>query len=522
MMQQINSKYLACILFFLSILFFFRTSKYKAVWDDERAHFTQGTQEAMNKDLTVFWDPQPGMFIPLTYSTWGIVKRVASPNGFKPAPFHLLNVVVHSINGVLLFYLLLLLIKNNISAFLGSILFLIHPMQVESVAWISEFRGLYAAFFCFISLLIFFSYLEKKQPSKFRELIFSKGFIFSFLFFIFSLLAKSTAIILPFIILILSWRFYSVKTKTVASSLLLWLVPAFATVFLLLTKEIHIQTPLLHRLVIAGFTLFFYLQKLIAPYPLVACYGYLPGTVLANPFSYAALIGCIGIFYFVIRKRNQYPDLFAAIMIIAACILPVLGFIPFEYQKFSTVADRYMYLSFIGVALLIPAIVSRMQNNTALKICAGFAVATLAALTIKQTATWKDEFTLWDHTIKYYDNSAQTYYNRGVQYSLKGDFIKAISDYNKGFELAPTDTDILFNRANAFENLKDYESALNDYNTALKINPKDGELYFKRSNIYLIKMELDKALDDIQRAEQCNYAVDQNYKQMLLNLRFSK
>jgi len=88
--------------------------------------------------------------------------------------------------------------------------------------------------------------------------------------------------------------------------------------------------------------------------------------------------------------------------------------------------------------------------------------------------------------------------------------------------LNPNDTDILFNRANAFENLKNYDLALSDYNTALKINPKDGELYYKRSNIFLIQMNLDQALDDVQRAEQYNYAVDPNYKQMLLTLRFQK
>lgn len=521
-MQQINRKYLACILFFLSILFFFRTVNYKAVWDDERAHFTPGTLEAMDKDIGVFWEVQSGMYIPLTYSTWGIVKKVASTTGFKPAPFHLLNVVIHGLNGVLLFYFLLLLFKNNASAFFGSLLFLIHPLQVESVAWISEFRGLYASFFCLISLLFFFNFMEKKHPERLQEIIFSKAFIFSFLFFVCALLAKSTAIVLPFIILIIVWRFYINKTKPVAISLLIWLLPIIAITFLLLKAGAHIHTNFQERIVIAGFTLFFYLQKLFVPYPLVACYGYIPDNVVNNSFSYVALIISIGITYLLIRKRNQFPDLFAAFLILVACILPVLGLIPFEYQKFSTVADRYVYFSFIGVALLIPSILARIQKNSFLKMCGVLAIVIFSILTIKQTATWKDEFTLWNHTLQHVDNSAQTYYNRGVQYSLKGSFNKAIADYNKAFELDPENTDILFNRANAFENLKDFDAALNDYNTALKVNPKDGELYYKRSNIFFIQMNLDKALDDVQRAEQFKYPVDPNYKGMLLSLKFQK
>lgn len=521
-MQRINRKYLAFILFFLSILFFFRTVNYKSVWDDERAHFTPGNLVAMDHNIAAFWDVQSGMFIPVTYSTWALVKKTASTNGFKPGPFHLLNIVTHGLNAVLLFYFLLLLFKNNVNAFFGSLIFLIHPLQVESVAWISEFRGLYAAFFCFISLLFFFNYLEKKQPEKFRDIIFSKGYIFSFLFFVLALLAKATAIVLPLIILIIVWRFYKSETKRVATSLTIWLIPIFAVAFLLLTAGVHVTTPISQRFVISGFTLFFYLQKLIVPYPLVACYGYIPDNVVDNSFSYVAFIISIGITYFVIKKRNQFPDLFAAFLIMFACILPVLGIIPFEYQKFSTVADRYMYMAFIGVALLIPGLMVRIQKNSFLKICGGIIIATMAILTIKQTTTWKDEFTLWNHTLQYVDNSAQTYYNRGVQYSLKGNFNKAISDYNSAFELNPNNTDILFNRANAFENLKNYDLALSDYNTALKINPKDGELYYKRSNIFLIQMNLDQALDDVQRAEQYNYAVDPNYKQMLLTLRFQK
>jgi len=521
-MQQINRKYVACILFLLSVLFFYRTTHYKAVWDDERSHFTPNTQEVMNHHNGNFWNIQSGMNIPLTYSTWGIVKKIASPHTFKPAAFHTLNVLTHSINGVLLFYLLVLLFKNNISAFLGSVLFLIHPLQIESVAWISEFRGLYAAFFCLISLLFFFSYLEKKQPAKISEIIRSKGFLLSFLFFMFSLLAKPTVIILPFIILILVWRFYKDKTKLIATSLLLWVIPIAIAAFPLLVKGAHISVPILQRFVIAGYGLFFYLQKLIVPYPLGACYGYLPSVVIDNSFSYVALIISIAVIYFVIRIRNSMPDLFAAFMIVLACILPVLGFIPFEFQKFSTVADRYMYMALIGPALLIPAVVKRMQDNSFLKMCVGIVISILAILSIKQTSTWKDEFTLWDHSLTYFENSAQTHYNRGVQYSLKGNFPKAIADYTRAFELDSTNTDILFNRANAYENLKDFNAALTDYNTALKINPKDGEVYFKRSYLFLIQNDVDNALDDVQRAEECKYPVDKAYKDMLLNLKFPK
>jgi protein O-mannosyl-transferase len=519
-MQRINKTYFAFILFFLSILFFFRTVHYKAVWDDERAYFTPANQEEMNTNLSAFWKARYGMYIPVTNSTWGIVKRVASPKDFNPAPFHALNIITHGINGVLLFYLLLLLFKNNTPAFLGALLFLIHPLQVEAVAWISEFRGLYAAFFCLISLLFFFSYLEKKRPEKLSELIWSKGFFVSLGCFVLALLAKPTVVILPFIILILVWRFYPKQTKTVAISLFTWLLPIIIIVFFLLIKGVHVSVPILERFVIAGYALFFYLQKLILPFPLAACYGYSPTIVIASWFSYIALVLCIAFIYLLVIKRHKVPDLFASVFIIVVCLLPVLGLIPFEYQQFSVVADRYIYMAFIGVALLMPALVKCLQDNSFLKITGVIVLGVLSILTIKQTATWKDEFTLWDHAVTNFDNNPNAYYNRGVQYSLTGDFENAITDYTFAFQGDSTNTDILFNRANAYENLKNYGAALNDYTTALKIDPKAGDVYYKRSHLFMMLENLDNALDDLQRAEENGFPVDPAYKATLLKLKY--
>src|SRR3569832_2197608 len=143
MLQTIHRKYLACILFALAILLFGRTIKYAAVWDDVRVHFNPSNQQLMDTGVSAFWKNHSGMYIPLTYTTWAVIKKTFSSPSFHPAPFHLLNVVTHAFNGVLLFYLLSLLFKNNTAAFFGSLLFLIHPLQVESVAWISEFRGLF-------------------------------------------------------------------------------------------------------------------------------------------------------------------------------------------------------------------------------------------------------------------------------------------------------------------------------------------------------------------------------------------
>ncbi len=521
MLKQIDKKYLACILFSLSIALFIRTKNYEAVWDDARGHFTPVNQSQMDHHIGAFWTDHSGMYIPVTFSTWAIVKRMASAQQFNPAPFHVLNVLTHSINGVILFYLLLLLFKNNTTAFFGSILFLIHPLQVEAVAWISEFRGLYSTLFCLLSLLFFFNQLKKYEPKNFRSLVFSNGFLLAFLFFILALLSKPSGIVLPLIILVLTWRFYNEKMILIGKSLLIWFIPACIVIVLLLTKNTESSVPLLQRFLIAGFTLCFYLQKIVFPFPLVACYGYTPQIVAANPLSYAALIVSITLAVILFLKRHAFPDAFAAFLIILICILPVLGFIPFEYQKHATVADRYMYMSFIGVALLIAPLEKYIRDSTFLKVLAGTSLLVLTILTIKQMTTWKNEFTVWDHTLSYYDNSSKVYYNRGVEYSIKGDFGKALADYSRALELDPTNVDALFNRANTYENLKDMPAAFKDYDAALKIK-KDGEVYYKRSNLYLKTGDIDNALDDLQRAEELKYPFNPKYKELLLHIKFQK
>src|ERR1035437_3951596 len=130
MNQAVNKKYLIGLLFILSIVFYARTLNYGFVWDDERIHLSSN-QQLMNGNVKSFWvKPYSGMYIPMTYTAWTFIKTItASHKQISPQAFHLLNVLTHSINGILIFLLLLLLFKNQTHAFFGSLLFLLHPLQ---------------------------------------------------------------------------------------------------------------------------------------------------------------------------------------------------------------------------------------------------------------------------------------------------------------------------------------------------------------------------------------------------------
>lgn len=520
MNKPVNRKYLIGILLALSFILYARTLNYGFVWDDERIHLSNNKQ-LIKGDLQSFWlKPYSGMYIPVTYSTWGFINTISDPNKkISPKTFHALNVLTHTINCILVFYLLLILFKNQSYAFFGSLLFLLHPMQVESVAWISEFRGLYSAFFSLLSMISIFRYLEKNAIVTFRSFIISKYFIIASVLFALGLLSKPSAVVLPFVISILVWCFYKDKFKPLLkglSLLLLMVVP-----ILLITRNaqpnelIYDSISFWQRFFIAGQSWFFYLYKLIVPYPLAACYGYTPELILNNKLIYLSTVFLIVFAVIVFAKRKSQPLLFSGFAVITVCVFPVLGLIPFEYQKHSTVADRYLYFGILGFTLFVPLIASTIKKYSWLKYISGSVIVIYLVLNIKQTNTWKSEFSIWDNTIRHYQNSPKVYYNRGVEYSKLGKFNEAINDYSQCLALQNDYRDALFNRANAYENIKNNTAAFTDYTAYLLIDSTDGSVYFKRAYLNYKTGNIQAALGDAEKAEQFNFRVGVKFKRML-------
>lgn len=520
MNKPVNRKYLIATLFALSIILYARTLNYGFVWDDERIHLSNN-QQLIKGDVKSFWlKPYSGMYIPVSYTTWAFVKTFSNSNKkISPKTFHTLNVFTHTVNCLLVFYLLFILFKNQTHAFFGSLLFLLHPMQVESIAWVSEFRGLYSAFFSLLALISIFRYLEKNAIITFRSFITSKYFIIASVLFALGLLSKPSAVVLPFVISILVWCFYKDKLKPLLKGLSLWLL--MAVPILLITRNaqpnelIYDSISFWQRFFIAGHSLSFYLYKLIVPYPLAACYGYTPELILSNKLIYLSTVFLIVTAVIVFAKRRSQPLLFSGLAVITVCVLPVLGLIPFEYQKHSTVADRYLYFGMLGFTLFVPLIANSIKKYNWLKYVSGSVIVIYLVLNFKQTDTWKNEFSIWDNTLRHYQNSPKVYYNRGVEYSKLGKFNEAINDYTQCLALQNHYRDALFNRANAYENIKNNTAAFTDYSAYLLIDSTDGSVYYKRAYLNYRSGNIQAAARDAKRAEQLNFPVGAKFKRML-------
>lgn len=515
-----NRKYLIVLLFILSFLLYAKTLNYKFVWDDERIHLTNN-EALMRGDIASFWEkPYSGMYIPASYTTWTAIKGLATgKRQLSPKTFHALNIAIHSINCVLVLLLLLLLFKHQLNAFIGALLFLLHPLQVESVAWISEFRGLYSAMFSLTALLFVFRHLAKNEQICLRTWLFSKAFLLASVFFGLALLSKPSAVALPFVAGILVWCFYKQHFRAVAKSLFIWLIMTIPVFIITMQSQpnemLYTTITLWQRFFIVGDTLFFYFAKLLLPYPLAACYGYTPEAVSQSYFSNFSTLLYIAAFLWFFIKRKQFPLLFGGFAVITVCLLPVSGLVPFEYQKHSTVADRYMYFAMVGAALWIPTIRELTKKYSWMEYTTAALLPLYVILTVQQTSNWKNEFTVWDHTLKHYQNNPKAYYNRGVENSKMKRYSDAINDYTQCLTLQPNYLDALFNRANAYENMHNMNAAFADYNQYLSVDSTDGSVYFKRAFLNYLTNNSDEAIRDANKAEQLGFPVNNKFKQAL-------
>ena len=355
-MKSFKSRQAALLLLLLSFVLYGRSLNYDFVWDDERAHLTQH-ENFMNGNLKAIWKPGSGMYIPFSYTVWYAIKKISEDQygNIKPFAFRFTNLMLHGINAWLVFMLLFMLVKNASASFFGALLFMAHPLQIESVVWISEFRGLLASFLAFSSLIIYLKVIEKNDTvSGIRN---STGFLISTVLFLLAVLSKPTVIMLPFATAALIWFFYRDKMKACIQSLVLWLlvfIPVALITGAMPAPELTFVSvsPWLNPL-IAAYSTGFYFFKILLPVNLSPCYGVTPAEVIRTAWPFAALVFWLVSAFFIFKNRDKHPVIIAGIIFLLLALLPVSGLRSFDYQRFSVVADRYVYFGMFGVALAV-------------------------------------------------------------------------------------------------------------------------------------------------------------------------
>lgn len=511
--QKITSYWPFGLLLVLTFFIYGRSIGYDFVWDDERTHLSANAQLTQG-NVKYFWqEPYEGLYIPVSYTAWTGIYKISSygtKGQLEPHLFHAANLLLHLINGWLVFALIRLFIPHIPAAAFGAALFLLHPLQVESVAWVSEFRGLLATFFGLGALYVYWS-------TPVDSLSMLRRYVLPAILFVLAMLSKPNMVVLPVFVFVgdvmLRHKRWHYSLVTAACALLFTIPIIVVALDAQPADKTNYIAPLWSRGLLALDALNFYLLKLVAPFNLSPSYGrtpqYLVSTYFLNWFLLVPIV--LGVLFTVFYKRAR-PFL-ACLILFAVGFATVSGLVPYYFQKFSNVADRYIYLSMFPAGLAVAYAIYRMGRGA--MVVATLGVMFFAGLTFLQVRIWEKEFTLWDTAIKRYPEQPLPYNNRGVVYLDQKRYALAVKDFDVAITYDSTFASAYNNRGNALSMLSRFAEAMPDYNKAILLKPDYARAYYNRSLTYANMGQYQQAYKDLQRAGQLGYQAPEAYVKQL-------
>jgi len=445
-------------------------------------------------NLQRIWSgPYMGLYTPVAYTFWWAIgdfashRAVEGPMGtLNASMFHAGNVALHAVNVLLVFAVVNSLVNRPWAACAGALLFAMHPVQVEPVAWVSGMNNLICGAF---SLLALWMYIESVKPRP-MVAVFSpsaseepktatngRGFTRGALYvgatcaFVLALFAKPVALVVPIVAFIIDIGFLRHSWRSAAQSLALWAI--FAAPFVIITRLVQPAAsiepaPALLRPLVALDSVAFYLSKLLWPGRLAADYGRTPQVIMDRGYILWTWLAPVALAFVTWWWRKRVPWLWPAALMFVCAMLPVLGLTVFEFQNYSTVADRYMYLAMLGPAIAIAFVLVQWPHHATVAVV-GIAIAFAAVQTSLQLRIWRDTETLFAHVMRINPTSLAA--NKAMAFTLAyaGKPQEALPYFQAGLRTSPRDADLNFNLGNLLMDRQKLD------------RPADSLIYFDRA-----------------------------------------
>ena len=484
-----------------------------------------GFRWAFSSTYAEFWHPLTWLSLMFDYQLYGL----------NAGGYHLTNLILHILSALLLFWLF-----NRMtgtiwrSAFVATI-FALHPLHVESVAWISERKDVLSVFFWMLTLCLYVYYTEKPVIKRYLPVVF---------FFACGLMSKPLVVTRPVIMILLDYwplERFELRKSDLMLRQLREKIPFFvlSAVFSIITlyaqhKPSQEYLPLGARLANDPVSFMIYLEKTFVPNHMAVFYPFsfqLPAWQVWGSVFLLLFISII-----VIMSMRRLPYLFTGWLWYIITLLPVTGII--QARNFS-MADRYTYLPLIGIAVMLAWGIPPLIKNEAMRKKILFpasiaALAIMAVLTWHQCGYWKNSMNICNHALQvtkdnylahinlgsalfdegkteeaiahYSDairitpNIILSYNKRGIAYDKLGRHQRALEDFNKAISLKPDDA-ISYNcRGNAYAELGQYQMAIEDYNKTIRLKPDNADAYNDRGTIYAKLGQYQMAIEDFNNA----------------------
>ena len=520
---------IAVLLVVITVAVFWQVHDHEFVWDDdvnvyENPHLNPGP----SPDILRFWQkPYKGLYIPLTYTVWATLARftrtptTAEGTNLDPRLFHVANLVVHLLSMIVVFTILRILVRDDWAACGGALLFALHPVQVEPVAWVTGMKDVLSGFFSLVALWQYLAYAStrptytKGETEKRAETwVEEKGtpnlkwwsfhYALATLAFILALLSKPSAVVVPVVAWVLDFWVLrrSVRQSTVA--LIGWI--ALAVPFIVLTKLVQSDsgldfvTPLWARPLVASDAVAFYIYSLALPLWLGPDYGRTPELVLRQGWIYLTWIVPFSLAVLIWLWRDQRPWLVASVGIFVIGILPVSGLVPFVFQRISTVADRYLYISMLGPALALASFLSQRKRLLPVAVVCLLILGFLGIKSAFQTQYWQNNFTLFNHALRLNPNSWLGHSNLGVWLVGRGKLEEAIQHYHEVIRIAPEYADAHYDLGNALNRQGMVDEAIQRYHEAILIDPNLVDAHYNLGNALRSQNKVEEAIQHYHEA----------------------
>jgi len=497
---HIKNIYITLVLILTTIVFFNSLNNDFTNWDDDKYIF----ENEYIKDISptgiekIFTETYFTNYHPLTTLTYAIEYRLF---GYNAKVYHTTNLILHLINTLLVFLCVLRLGKNQQIAWITALLFGIHPMHVESVAWISERKDVLFTMFFILSLMHIIKYIQNGAQKKL-------SLLWAFLFFTGSLMSKSAAVVLPLIMLLCYYEINKrIKIKDVLETLPFF---ALALVFGLITikaqdfaiHDANTTYNVFNKIILVLYALSFYIIRFIAPFNFSALHMYpspvnnwLPTAYYVAPLVLMALL----LLYIYADKEAKQHLRFGLLFFILNLIL-VIQILPFGQ---TIVSERYTYVPYIGLAFIMAFYYTRLHKKfkiPATLVGIAFLIF-LSVSTWQQNRVWANSISLWTKAIKVNPDNAIALRHRGDAWLALKKHEAAKADYNKAITLRPEYVQAYVNRGTVHSEQGFFEEAVKDYSKAIDINPNFAPAYYNRANIWQYNLsKFDKALADYNKA----------------------
>jgi len=484
------------------------------VWDDRRALGLVDTTDlpvsiTTGASIMDSWRIQRGeAYQPVTATIWTLVQAAAPGEQKDPAVLHWLSFGLHGANSIIVMLILTLALQSSGAAFVGALLFALHPLQVEPVAYIAATPFVLGAFFALLALWQYLTYGEQRaNDSRVRA---RRPLQIATLSFILGLLTTPAVAITPLIALllvnILPKRSSLSLSRVPLWPLFFWAILAIAPVIWAIrvdpTQTLADQTPFWYRPFVAGDALMFYIIKLLAPVMLGPDYGRSPAFVMSHWWGYLTWLLPFMILLFIGYSRGQLQRIFlAAFGIFVVALLPYLGFILFSQQATSTVANTFSYFAMLGPALGIAGAVA-LGRRAWLPAIFAIAIAAFGYLTFRNVLHWQNDKALWEHAIVINPNSPVVHATLGDTYRREGQWEKAKFHYEQVLTVNQINPDIHFYLGEMEQRHGSAVKAATFFEKTLALNPNFTEAHNRLGLAYYDQGNFDKALLHLQKATE--------------------